>query len=119
LVQTVRPVRQLLAFPDDNTGKDIWNGVSQRLILYGIRPAKRSSAFVGRIGNLQGPRVPRQSACRGAQTAERRARAGPIIKASEGRVPLGRRLPTCPTFWSRAPIGLGRSRDALALIGRG
>jgi hypothetical protein len=30
-------LRQLLAFPDDNTGKDIWNGVSQGLILYRIR----------------------------------------------------------------------------------
>jgi hypothetical protein len=39
LVQTVRPLRKLLAFPDDNTGKDIWNGVSQGLILYRIRPA--------------------------------------------------------------------------------
>jgi hypothetical protein len=35
----VRPLRQLLAFPDDNTGKDIWNGVSQGLILYRIRLA--------------------------------------------------------------------------------
>jgi hypothetical protein len=35
----VRPLRKLLAFPDDNTGKDIWNGVSQGFILYRIRLA--------------------------------------------------------------------------------
>jgi hypothetical protein len=29
LVQAVRPLRQLLTFPNDNTGKDIWNGVGQ------------------------------------------------------------------------------------------
>ncbi len=29
LREKVRPLRKLFAFPDDNTGKNIWNGVSQ------------------------------------------------------------------------------------------
>jgi hypothetical protein len=52
LVQTVRPLRQLLAFPDDNTGKDIWNRVSQGLILYRIRLNGGAAAPVN-MGQLE------------------------------------------------------------------
>jgi hypothetical protein len=53
-----RPLRKFLAFPGDNTGKDIWNGVSQgRCFIVSLRLRRKLLAFSFQLPAFGTPRA--------------------------------------------------------------